>query len=578
VKPLQDSESSSKITAPLIIGVTGHCDLRDEDIGSLRKKVREVFEELQAKVPSTNFLVLSALAEGADRLVARVALEFGARLIAPLPMPVAEYDEDFKTQESLDEFHSLLARAEYSFVTNPPSTCSREVSPEDRRNLHYEGVGKFIAAECQILIALWDGYATGLTGGTGEVVRFQSEGIPLESGYDIDPPECFPVYQIVTPRKSSHPAAVPFTLNIIYPKAFGDDDTYAEKYYDDMFKRLDEFNKQVQMPDRKILAEVEESKRFLFNKEEETRLNLRQNITFQRYAFADALARGYQASMVRTQRWLHGVVFASFIFFVFYAHSHWPSENWYGWLILSVLCLSVGIGFWGRARKSRIDENYQDYRAVAEGLRVKLFWNLAGITDRITNYYLRKLRTELDWIRNGLRGWYLDWENGGETPGPECSETGLGMNWKCWIQDQHRYFKRAAKRYQLLADKFELGVRLLLAIGAAVAFLLTVFELVSATHPKSVRSYALIAIEALLACAALANHYSESMAFTELAKQYARMQSVFYRACSMIEQSIRAQDLVKAKECLRKLGQEALAENGDWVLLHRERPLKIPDV
>jgi hypothetical protein len=35
---------------------------------------------------------------------------------------------------------------------------------------------------------------------------------------------------------------------------------------------------------------------------------------------------------------------------------------------------------------------------------------------------------------------------------------------------------------------------------------------------------------------------------------------------------------VKAKECLRKLGQEALAENGDWVLLHRERPLKIPDV
>jgi len=573
---LQDSDSSLRIAAPLIIGVTGHRDLRDEDIGPLRKKVREVFEELQAKVPSTNFLVLSGLAEGADRLVARVALEFGARLIAPLPMSVAEYEEDFRTHESLDEFRSLRARAEYSFVTNPPSSCASEVSPEERRNLQYEGLGKFIAAECQILIALWDGYAKGLTGGTGEVVRFQTEGIPLETGYDIDPPECFPVYQIVTPRKSSNPAAVPFTLNIIYPKAFGDDATYAEKYYDDMFKRLDDFNKQVQMPNRKLLAEVADSKRFLFNKEEETQLNPRQNVTFERYAFADALARRFQASMVKTQRWLHVFVFASFMFFVFYAHSYWPRENWRCWLILSGGCLLAVFYSWFWAHKLKIDRNYQDYRAVAEGLRVKLFWNLAGITDRITNYYLRKLRTELDWIRNGLRGWYLDWENSGEKPGLDFSE-GLGMNWKCWIQDQNRYFKRAAKRYEFLADKFELGVGVLLAIGAVIVILLTVSEFVG-SHPESVRTYALIAIEALLAGAALANHYSESMAFTELAKQYARMQSVFYRACTMIEQSIRAQDLVKTKECLQKLGQEALAENGDWILLHRERPLKIPDV
>jgi hypothetical protein len=27
---------------------------------------------------------------------------------------------------------------------------------------------------------------------------------------------------------------------------------------------------------------------------------------------------------------------------------------------------------------------------------------------------------------------------------------------------------------------------------------------------------------------------------------------------------------------LRELGQEALEENGDWVLLHRERPLEVP--
>ena len=31
-----------------------------------------------------------------------------------------------------------------------------------------------------------------------------------------------------------------------------------------------------------------------------------------------------------------------------------------------------------------------------------------------------------------------------------------------------------------------------------------------------------------------------------------------------------------ADELLRELGKEALIENGDWVLLHRERPIDIP--
>lgn len=313
---MQNSDSFSKITAPLIIGVKGHCDLRDKDIEPLRKKVSEVLEELKSRVPSTNFLVLSALAEGADRLVARVALEFGARLIAPLPMPIAQYVQDFKTQESRDEFDSLLRRAEYSFVLSSLTACSGEQRIENSRNLQYERLGKFIVAECQILIALWDGYETGLTGGTGEAVRFQIEGVPLDDSFDIDPPECFPVYQIVAPRESSHPAAVPFSLNIIYPKAFGDDVTYAKKYYDDMFKRLDDFNNQVQYPDAELLAEVADSRRFLFNEEEEeAQLHPWQKITFQRYAFADALARRFQARMVQTQRRLHGFVFASFMFF-----------------------------------------------------------------------------------------------------------------------------------------------------------------------------------------------------------------------------------------------------------------------
>ncbi len=76
-------------------------------------------------------VVVSALAEGADRLVAEEVLAAGAglgpgprrmapetvlgdldtRLEVALPLRQPDYEEDFKTEESKEEFRRLLARA-----------------------------------------------------------------------------------------------------------------------------------------------------------------------------------------------------------------------------------------------------------------------------------------------------------------------------------------------------------------------------------------------------------------------------------------------------------------------------------
>ena len=92
------SVATSQVLAPLVIGVTGHRDLRDQDCEILSQRVRSLLLELKAKYPFTPIILLSALADGADRLVARVALEPGieARLIAPLPMPRRCYEQDFQ--------------------------------------------------------------------------------------------------------------------------------------------------------------------------------------------------------------------------------------------------------------------------------------------------------------------------------------------------------------------------------------------------------------------------------------------------------------------------------------------------
>ena len=79
---------------PIVVGVTGHRDLRDPDVPPLEDAVRRLLVRLKRDYPSSPLVVVTPLAEGADRLAARVALGLGAELVTPLPLPRAEYEKE----------------------------------------------------------------------------------------------------------------------------------------------------------------------------------------------------------------------------------------------------------------------------------------------------------------------------------------------------------------------------------------------------------------------------------------------------------------------------------------------------
>ena len=62
-------------------------------------------------VSAANFVVISSLAEGADRMLAEAGLAAGFALEAVLPFSRAEYSRDFETPELQSAFEQLLARA-----------------------------------------------------------------------------------------------------------------------------------------------------------------------------------------------------------------------------------------------------------------------------------------------------------------------------------------------------------------------------------------------------------------------------------------------------------------------------------
>src|SRR5262245_40346175 len=199
---------------PLVIGVTGHRNLRDQDLPALEQQVATIIKDLRRDYLSPNaetpIVILSALAEGADRLVARVALAQGARLVAPLPLPLDEYRRDFEPglkPGNMKEFDELLAQAVAAPVMPFVEGSSLEAVRADdaKRNEQYRAVGLFIAQHCSVLIALWDGdKSSNAAGGTTEVVGFKRDGIPMEVTHSVraslDASEIGPVIHVITPR------------------------------------------------------------------------------------------------------------------------------------------------------------------------------------------------------------------------------------------------------------------------------------------------------------------------------------------------------------------------------------------
>jgi hypothetical protein len=54
------------------------------------------------------------------------------------------------------------------------------------------------------------------------------------------------------------------------------------------------------------------------------------------------------------------------------------------------------------------------------------------------------------------------------------------------------------------------------------------------------------------------------------------MYHFFVSAKRLLEKRVENSHWDGAREIIRELGKEALAENGDWFMLHRARPPEVP--
>jgi hypothetical protein len=239
-----------------------------------------------------------------------------------------------------------------------------------------------------------------------------------------------------------------------------------------------------------------------------------------------------------------------------------------------LLAFLVGFVLFKIAERRQWHRKHLDYRALAEGLRVQFYWGLAGVIDVQSaefayDNFLQKQDVDLGWIRHVMRNVSLS-RSRDEVPMDEWVDWVIEQ----WVGDEsgqsgqlsyyQRKEKEKARRYRSTTylGKITLWAGILIAVLLAFA---------GTDMSDYQRDILLVLMGIFPLIAGVRDAYSHKKAEKELIKQYRFMSGILANARHLLDGS---DDPQFRRKVLRALGNAALEEDAEWILMHRERPLE----
>jgi hypothetical protein len=558
----------------LCIGLTAHRDLLPAQEPALRAAVRGFFQDLRARFPDLPLRLISALAEGGDQLVAEEALALGVDLVVPLPMPQAEYERDFASAPALAHFRELLARGRVRVLPLAPGLRAEDIAVRgEQRDRQYAQLGMFISSHCQVLLALWDGRPSEATGGTAQVVEFHLRNLmPSLDVSQVAPnlladDESDLVYHLPCARRSAGvPVAEPgeprwLTLAGSHPVGPG-----LPGHYGHVFGQMQTLNRDI----ARHAAAVEADASVLFDASVPGPVPPLAAGVERLFRAADCLALHFQSRVRSSLRWTHALAALMGLSFILFSDVRASRVFVLAFLVL----FGVGLLLTLVGRRREWQRKYLDYRGLAEGLRVQLYWRMAaGETPPNSSLgydsFLQKQDVDLSWIRHAMRGTgLLRDEAFGADPGWLAWVAAHWIGDRDGVGGQLQYYREGTRRRERAYRWTTRLGDLALAGGLLGALILL---LADADWVARMQQPLLLAMGLLPLLAGIREAYSYKKADKELIKQF-RFMSRLFDSCS--ERLRVARTEAATRQLLLALGRACLEEHAEWILLHRERPLE----
>lgn len=551
-----------------MIGVTGHRDLVADEVPLLDQAVETFLADLGRRFPDLPLLVTTPLAEGADRLVARVAQRLGIEVNILLPMPLEHYEQDFEGV-SAETFEEMLALGDV--IELPLLGDSVEITHGPARDAQYEYLGVYLAAHSHILLALWDGKPSEAPGGTAQVIRFHQEnvvnliaGVEPRSAIDFSEDESDLAYHIVCSRRDSGPPEQPWRPG---EASWLTRDDVAPRTSELPARYVNVFDRQAQMNRDLARFEPAESRVEEAFPVDPGRATIARDIA-SLFVAVDHVAVRYQRVALRALRGIY--LLAALTGLSFIAYADFPDQDRVIWLYL--LFLGLGFFIYLLERRGAWYRRYLDYRALAEGLRVQCYWALAGVqTGDATEFphdrFMRRQELELGWIRNVMR--YAGRRTDAMTS--PVSDQQLEAVIEHWIGEgnsgQTHYYRTRVQRLVKNNRLTTLMGMTGFAVGLASAVVLALYQ---ARLDEWTVATLIAVMVGLPYLAAVRASYAERISEHELIAQFAHYDRIFSNALHVLSASV---DVRTRRSVLRAVGEEEFQEVGQWLMRQRERPV-----
>jgi len=611
------SIKENDLKLPLVIGVTGHRDIPRDSTEQLSLRVKEIFENLIEKYPNTPLILLTPLADGADRIVATVALEEFKNIVTvcvPLPMDEKNYKDTFgkgkvllneeESQKEYDEIIKLVKSQKNNYIPKKiPMLFDKEKyvklsSAQQRleRRKQYSIVGEYIAIHSHILIALYNENSPREPGGTKEILNKKLSGeyeyMSVLDG-DVTYPEQGVVYSIATPRinpdiqdpknlyeiqrhLSTKDLKIGLTTSKKEKTLFEKIKNYSysiKKYcnidtnlniYAQQHKKIDCFNCDVHDNFKSIKKAVEKD----FEKLNINDSLINKNIMLRRSAAY--LADRYYKPLLEDQEKI--ILFIiTLIVFILAIKSN--ISNFSFNTDIDILYVLFLIPLYFILQKFYyIKSKQEDYRALAEGLRIQVAWNMAKINESVSMYYLSHQRGELDWIRSAIRCTNIFY-----IPSLSNKVQNIDDVKNYWIEDQITYFTNKIPYYQKKEKRssYLLNVYFIIFILASIiAFFLNVYIENLKHYTWNLTLLDMGQILFIIIPITIMTYLKSKQLFdgyNDILREYKQSLYFFSRAKEMLnDQKQNPQNII------RNLGTEALRENSAWIITRRTKKYDTP--
>ena len=463
--------------------------------------------------------ILSAFAEGADQLIAAEAVKLGATLVAALPLPLDEYRRDF-TQKAMttdaaprfeELFEKVAASVELPLAAGSTEAGIKAFGPE--RDRQYREASLFIAKHCHVLIALYDGNDDDVTvGSAAEAVAFCREGIPVAvkgpARPILDGSDTIPVIHIVTPRKAVRTTAsevrvVPWGTKVKgAPGALGkalsgaglkrpwelsaDEARVAGAWtqFRAFTALTTRFNREARTAAKKRETVISRTVSDLFGRNPQAHARGEEvaGLWCRFYGIGETLALEREKRVRADWRDMFLLGFAAFLCFAFYSHLFPVNLLLFDYAAIAVV---VGIIFY-RSRRFAHRERCFDYRALADALRVGVFWKMLGIGmdpgsgpgalpyyRSMAEAYPIAQQNELAWVKSSLRSLDLTDRIGPPPAAPRVPLDTYDWVREVWVGQQREHYRAVGARYGKLSAW---GQRWFIYLMAASVIIAAVFS------------------------------------------------------------------------------------------------------